>query len=119
MSETVGLLACLWPEVWLGLFGHDPAMLAAGAQYLHIVGPFYGMFGLGLALYFASQGVGKLLWAVVAGVLRLTVAVAGGQLAVNMGFGLGGVFAALSAALVVFGLVNTAAFAGGGWFRRV
>jgi len=119
MSEAVGLAACIWPEAWLGLFGHDPAMLAAGTQYLHLVGPFYGMFGLGLALYFASQGAGMLLWAVVAGLLRLAVAVAGGQLAISLGFGLGGLFAALSAALVAFGIVNAIAVAGGAWFRRV
>ena len=39
-----------------------PAMLEAGAQYLRIVGPAYGFFGMGLALYFASQGAGRLLW---------------------------------------------------------
>ena len=47
---------------WLSLFDTDPAMLEAGARYLRIVGPFYGMFGLALSLYFASQGAGRLLW---------------------------------------------------------
>ena len=32
---------------------------AYGSHYLRIVGPFYGFFGAGLALYFASQGAGR------------------------------------------------------------
>ena len=54
--------AALFPLAWLTLFGNDPAMLEAGARYLRIVGPVYGLFGLGMALYFASQGAGRLLW---------------------------------------------------------
>ena len=53
-------------------------MLATGAAYLRIVGPAYGFFGLGLALYFASQGAGRLFWPLFAGLLRLLIAVGGG-----------------------------------------
>ena len=49
----------------------DPAMLDAGSRYLHAVGPLYGLFGLGMALYFASQGAGRLLWPLVANFTRL------------------------------------------------
>src|SRR5438445_11285224 len=62
LAEAVGVVAALWPSAWLGLFSTDPGMLATGAEYLRIVGPVYGFFGLGLALYFASQGAGRLLW---------------------------------------------------------
>ena len=34
-----------------------PTSWRRGATYLHIVGPAYGFFGLGLSLYFASQGL--------------------------------------------------------------
>ena len=54
------------PDTWLSLFDTDPAMLDAGSRYLHAVGPFYGLFGLGMALYFASQGAGRLLWPLLA-----------------------------------------------------
>ena len=60
LAEAVGVAAAVWPAAWLGLFSDDPGMLATGAQYLRIVGPAYGFFGLGLALYFASQGAGRL-----------------------------------------------------------
>src|SRR5690606_3998250 len=67
IGETVGLAAALWPEAWLRLFGSDEQMLATGAQYLRIAGPFYGFFALGIALYFASQGAGRLKWPLLAG----------------------------------------------------
>ncbi len=118
LAETIGVAASLWPNVWLGLFGNDPAMLAAGSDYLRIVGPFYGLFGLGMALYFASQGAGRLLWPLVAGLLRLTVAVIGGLAARRLGAGLPGLFLSLGAALAVFGIVNASAVAAGSWFRR-
>ena len=53
-------------------------MVAAGSAYLRIVGPFYGFFGLGMALYFASQGAGALKWPLLAGVSRMIIAVGGG-----------------------------------------
>ena len=80
ISETVGLAAAIWPHAWLGLFGHDPQMLETGAAYLRVVGPTYGFFGLGLSLYFASQGAGKLAWPLIGGMLRLLIAVGGGWL---------------------------------------
>src|SRR6201999_2872492 len=60
LTEAIGLAAAIWPEAWLGLFGHDKAMLATGSAYLRWVGPTFGFFGAGMALYFASQGAGRL-----------------------------------------------------------
>src|SRR5688572_21602257 len=59
LTEMVGLWAAVYPHSWLSLFDSDPAMLAAGSKYLQTVGPVYGLFGLGMALYFASQGAGR------------------------------------------------------------
>ena len=59
------------------------AMIEAGSAYLRAVGPFYGCFGFGLALYFASQGAGKLLWPLLAGFARMAVAIGGGWLALQ------------------------------------
>ena len=58
LSALLQLHALLF-TAWLGLFSSEPGMLAAGAQYLRLVGPAYGFFGLGLSLYFASQGAGR------------------------------------------------------------
>lgn len=84
LTEGIGIAAALWPYAWLGLFGDDPRMLETGATYLRLVGPTYGFFGLGLSLYFASQGAGRLLWPLLAGGLRLVVAVGGGWLALRV-----------------------------------
>ena len=67
LTETIGLSAALFPVAWLSLFGSDPAVIEAGTTYLRVVGPFYGFFGLGMALYFASQGAGALKWPLLAG----------------------------------------------------
>lgn len=117
ITEAVGISAALAPHAWLGLFGDDPAMHAAGATYLAIVGPFFGFFGGGMALYFASQGAGVVRWALIAGLARLAVAAIGGSLLVSATGSMTGVFVALAAALVVFGAINAIAVARGAWFR--
>jgi Na+-driven multidrug efflux pump len=117
LTEMIGLWAALFPQTWLRLFNHDPAMLAAGSSYLQVVGPVYGLFGLGMALYFASQGAGKLLWPLLANLIRLAIAAGGGFLALRWGGDLSYVFVALAVALAAFGLINAAAVASGVWFR--
>lgn len=119
LTEAIGLLAAAFPAAWVGLFSDDPAVIAAGALYLREVGPCYGFFGLGLVLYFASQGAGRLKWPVIGNLLRLAIAAAGGWLALRAGWGLAGVFAAQAAALVGYGVLNAAAIAGGAWFGRI
>ncbi|MDX3907304.1 MAG: MATE family efflux transporter [Pigmentiphaga sp.] len=116
MTETIGLAAALFPLTWLSIFGTQPDMLATGSLYLHIVGPFYGFFGAGLALYFASQGAGRLFWPVTGSVVRLGLSAAGGMLAIAAGMGLAGVFAAQALALLVYGAINAGAVAKGAWF---
>jgi putative MATE family efflux protein len=116
ITGTIGLLAALFPRIWIGLFSADPEVLAVGATYLRIVGPAYGFFGLGLALYFASQGAGRLMWPLCAGFARLLIAAIGGGLAVHwLGTGLTGIFAAMTVALVVFGSTMALAVKLGAW----
>src|SRR5258708_30308220 len=92
-------------------------MLATGAVYLQIVGPAYGFFGLGLSLYFASQGAGRLLWPLTAGLLRMLVAVGGGWTALYLTGSLGWVFAALAFGLLVYGLIIVTAVGSRALFR--
>jgi Na+-driven multidrug efflux pump len=66
LCEIIGVAPRCIPAPGCSLFGSDPAMIEAGSAYLRAVGPFYGCFGFGLALYFASQGAGKLLWPLLA-----------------------------------------------------
>jgi len=117
LCELIGLAAAAFPHAWLSLFGSDAEMIDAGTRYLHVVGPAYGLFGLGMALYFASQGAGRLLWPLLANMTRLIIAAVGGYLALRFSGNLTEVFIALALALATFGLINAAAVAGGAWFK--
>jgi Na+-driven multidrug efflux pump len=119
ITETIGLAAAAFPHAWLTLFDTDPAMLDAGSRYLHTVGPLYGLFGLGMALYFASQGAGRLQWPLLANVTRLIIAAGGGWLALRASGELSHVFLALGLALAAFGIINAIAVAGGAWSGRI
>jgi len=105
ITGSIGLLGAIFPRAWIGLFSAEPEVLAAGETYLRIVGPTYALLGLGLALYFASQGTGRLLWPLVVGVVRLTIVAGGGWLASNwLGLGLAGIFGAIAVGMLVFGM---------------
>jgi len=118
LTEAIGLAAAFYPSAWLSLFGSDATMIAVGSRYLQIVGPFYGFFGGGLALYFASQGAGRVGWAMMVAVTRVAIAAIGGWFALRLVGGSSGLFAALAVALVVYGVGNAAAVASGAWFKR-
>src|SRR4029434_246042 len=60
VTGAIGLAFALFPRAWMGLFTAEPAVIAVGTTYLRIVGPAYGIFGVGLALYFTSQGARRL-----------------------------------------------------------
>jgi putative MATE family efflux protein len=118
VTEAIGLAAAIWPQAWLGLYGHDPRMIDTGSTYLRVVGPTFGFFGLGLSLYFASQGAGRLAWPLLSGFLRLVIAVGGGWLVLRFTDSLNALFAALALALVVYGVSLLTAVGSGVWFVR-
>ena len=74
----IGFTVALWPDLWAGLFTQDPAVLEHARQYLRIVGPAFPLFGVGLTLYFASQGAGRVLGPVLASAMRLLLVVGAG-----------------------------------------
>ena len=117
LTGAIGIAAAIFPQAWLSLFGDDATMNAVGAQYLRIVGPFYGFFGVGLSLYFASQGAGRVGWAMGVALLRVAIAAIGGLLMVRLGASTVGIFAALGAGLAIYGVLNIVAVAAGVWFR--
>jgi putative MATE family efflux protein len=119
ITEAIGVAAALFPRAWLSLYGNDPTMLETGTLYLHTVGPFYGFFGMGLAMYFASQGAGRLLWPIGATIVRLVIAATLGTLAISAGGTLAQVYLAQSVAVLVYGVGIAFAIAGGSMFGRV
>jgi putative MATE family efflux protein len=74
----IGGVVAIWPSLWAGLFTSDAAVLAHAHDYLRIVGPAFPFFGLGLTLYFASQGAGRVLGPVLASTLRLALVAGAG-----------------------------------------
>jgi MATE family, multidrug efflux pump len=117
LTEAIGVAAALWPEAWLHLFTTEPRAIEAGSTYLRIVGPSYGFFGLGMALYFASQGAGKLFWPLASGCIRIIIAVGLGWLVLRMTGSLHWLFAAIGLGLTAYGLMLGTAVKMRVWFR--
>ncbi|HEX2656258.1 MAG TPA: MATE family efflux transporter [Xanthobacteraceae bacterium] len=106
----IGLIVALRPSLWMGLFTEDERIVNVGASYLQIVGPIYGLYGTGMALYFASQGLGNVIWTVVANAVRLLISIGGGLMTIYW-FGLSatGFFAAIAAAFCAYAMLTSAA----------
>ena len=118
LAEVVGLLAALWPEAWMSLFGAEPQMLKAGASFLRIVGPFFGFFSMGFALYFASQGAQRLFWPLTAGILRLFIASVIGWFVFQWTHSLQWFFAVSAFAMCAYGTIVATAVYRRTWFRQ-
>jgi len=106
VAETIGLAAARWPTLWLGLYTSDPTVLDSGSAYLRTVGPFFGFYGLGYALYCAGQGTGRMEWPVVGALVRAGIAIAGGSLVLRYDQGLNCIFLAAACAMAVFGCLS-------------
>lgn len=116
ITGAFGLIGAIVPLAWGGLFTRDPLALQACIAYLRIVGPCYSFYGLGLALYFASQGAGKVLWPVLAACVQLAIAAGGGALAVQwFGAPLASLFLLIAVGMVVYGAGTALAIALGAW----
>jgi Na+-driven multidrug efflux pump len=98
----------LAPNLWAGLFTQDEAVLVYARQYLQIAGPAFALFGLGLTLYFASQGSGKVLGPVLAGTLRLALVLVGGSWLASQAAAPAAYFGLVAASMVVYGLATAA-----------
>lgn len=106
---VIGVVVAVWPLVWAGVFSSNPEVLAHATLYLQLCGPGFPLFGLGLTLYFASQGSGKVLGPVLAGTLRLVVVAGVGYWLVDNQPSATAMFALVSAAMMIYGLASIAA----------
>lgn len=118
LSGVAGVLLALFPGAWIPAFTGDPVAQEVATSYMRIVGPCFAFQGIGLSLYFASQGAGAMFWPVAATVVRILVAV-GGALLLSRGLGLGvdGIFVAAAGAMVLYGLMIAGAVRAGAWRR--
>ena len=115
---VIGAVVTLAPDLWAKLFTQDEVVLGFARQYLVTAGPAFPFFGLGLTLYFASQGAGQVIGPVLAGTVRL-VLVAGVGYWLTQHQGTAEHFYGLVAvAMVLYGVVTAAAVKVTPWGQR-
>ncbi len=107
LAGACGLAVALMPEAFARAFSSDPEVVAIAVTALSIIGPAYGAFGLGMAMYFASLGAGRMRWPVAAALSRFGLAVGGGAL-LAAPFGIEGQFLAVALGITAYGLVTAA-----------
>ncbi|MBC5764557.1 MATE family efflux transporter [Ramlibacter sp. GTP1] len=112
---AIGLIVAIWPALWSAMFTSKAEVLHYAALYLRNAGPMYVFFGLGLTLYFASQGAGKVLGPVLAGTLRLVVICIGGWLLTAMNAPEGWYFALVGVGMAAHGLATAASVKATRW----
>lgn len=105
----VGVTVWIAPDLWIGLFTQNVAVRTAARSYFAWAGPAYCFFGLGVCLYFASQGAAKVGGPVMAGTARLLMVIIGGWWLASNGAELWTLFALVAASMTVFGLLSAAA----------
>jgi putative MATE family efflux protein len=106
MAEVIGVAFAIWPERWMRAFSADPAVIGIGVAYLKTVGPFFGFFGLGYALYCVGQGAKRMKWPVFGAVTRAAIAVLGGLASLHAGSALNSIFVAVSLGMLSFGCLS-------------
>jgi putative MATE family efflux protein len=105
----IGLTVAFAPDIWSARFTQDPGVRAAADLYLSLAGPAFAFVGMGMALYFASQGSGKVLGPVLAATVRLTVIAIGGWLLAASAAPVWTLFALVAASMLAYGLTTAAA----------
>ncbi|KIZ34480.1 MULTISPECIES: MATE family efflux transporter [Rhodopseudomonas] len=105
----VGWVMAVKPSLWVRLFTSDPGVAAAADSYFGWAGPAFAFFGLGVSLYFASQGAAKVGGPVLAATGRLLMVALGGWWLTSIGAPASALFALVAVAMVVYGLGTAAA----------
>jgi Na+-driven multidrug efflux pump len=103
LCGMIGATVAIRPVLWIGLFSDSADVERIGALYLHIVGPAYLCFGLGLGLFYVTQGFGRGVAAMNANAVRMFASAGGGLVAIWwLDLGLTGFFAAVAAGFCLY-----------------
>ncbi len=104
ITGLIGITVAVAPDLWIGLFTTDAAAAEIARRYLAIAGPLFAFFGLGQALYFATQGTGRMIEPFLAGSARLAIAGGGGAIVVlGLAWPLTALFICVAAGFAIFG----------------
>ena len=116
VSIFIGLTLAIFPDAWIQFFTDDPKAYEVTKKYIQIVGPFYIFQGMGLSLYFASQGANAMKWPTVATIARFLIASIGGGISIYwLGLGIESIFISSSLAMMVFGIMIFISIKRGAW----
>jgi len=103
VCAAIGMIVAVFPHAWMNLFSTDQQIVGIGAWYLQILGPIYGLYGLGMALFFATQGFGRVGLSVTANAVRLLGSAAGALIALYwLDLGVTGFFVAVALGFCVY-----------------
>ena len=106
---ALGLIVAVAPDLWTARFTQAPDVLASAALYFRWAGPCYGLFGLGLCLYFSSLAAGKVGGPVLAGTLRLVLIALGGWILATAHAPPWTIFALVALGMAAYGLASVVA----------
>ena len=107
---VIGIFFAVFPTLWLHLFTDAEDIIALGTSYLRVVGPIYSLYGLGMGLYFATQGFGNALWTVAANAVRVLVSSAIALIAVYwLGLGALGFFVSIAVGFCTYAALTLVA----------
>jgi Na+-driven multidrug efflux pump len=107
----IGAVIALDPSLWVSLFTRDAGVTAAAHAYFRWAGPAFVFFGVGVSLYFSSQGAAKVGGPVLASTARLLIVAVGGLSLAAVQAPAWTLFALVGGAMVVFGLSTAASVA--------
>ena len=102
----IGAVVTLAPDLWARLFTQDDTVLGFARQYLVTAGPGFSFFGLGLTLYFASQGSGRMVGPVMAGTVRLLLVAGAGYWLSAQHAEAGDFYILVAVGMVLYGVVT-------------
>ena len=116
LAGSTGVVLALFPNVWIPLFTNDPDVVGVASHYIVIVGPAYAGLGIGLVLYFASQGAGAMRWPVLGMILRFVISVGGASYCVlYLDMGLEAIFYAGALGMSLYAIFIATAIFKGAW----
>jgi MATE family, multidrug efflux pump len=115
---ALGLAVAIAPDLWTARFTQAPQVLASAALYFHWAGPCYGLFGLGLCLYFSALAAGKVGGPVLAGTLRLLVIALGGWMLAAAQTPAWTIFALVALGMAAYGIASVVAVRYTVWGRE-
>lgn len=119
VTGIVGLAVGLAPLAFVSMFTKDAEVARIAALALGYIGPAFGGFGLGMAMYFASMGAQRMAWSVAAALSRFSLAVGLGYvLAHYTSLGMAGHFLGVALGITAYGVFAAAGVRQSVWSAR-